>query len=265
MQHCDSDTTFIAFFRGKLEAVKFEDDNIIIQKEVEVKVFDMAIQQNGDLIISSLENDLKLYNNGDVKSFKSFSPLKTAGVHINKHNQILVGLFESPTPDNPSAKRVSKHTKVVVMNQKSDIQHTLEFDTDNQRLFTLPFRIKTLNDKILVVDLINQNFNGTVLALDYGGQLQWTYKGCGSVDINDTEFTPHDIAVSSDMIVVSDFSNHALHILSPTGEIILCKDIFHLGIIHPFSLDFDKNGVMWMGCGMGTNKPQTSICALKLV
>lgn len=105
----------------------------------------------------------------------TFSPLKTLSVHVTKDNQIIIGLVECYPVTLPAPKGSIR--KLIVMNQNGDIQHTIEHDKNNQRMLTFPHRIRSLNDKIVVVDLINSKWEGRVVKLNYGGQLHWTYKG----------------------------------------------------------------------------------------
>lgn len=249
----------------KLQEVRFQDGKIEIGKSNKIKVYNMARQQNGDLIISSGESDLKLFSNdGQSKTLKCFSPLKTLGIHVNKSNQIIVGLSESDYFTDPTKESVRKF---VIINQQGNIIRIYEHDKDNQRLISWPRRIATVKNNIIVVDLINDQFEGSVVLLNYKGEVLWTYNGSDSVNSDKAKFTPRDIAVSSnDMIVVSDTSNPAIYILSHTGEIILCKEVKSLGIKLPYSLHFDQNMVLWIGCDVKKeDENKAKVHALKLL
>ncbi|CAC5373886.1 unnamed protein product [Mytilus coruscus] len=241
-------TAFIGSLNDvKLQKIKFENHNIKEEKEVQIKVSDMTWTKDREILVSSTESDLVLYTkDGQLKTFKSFSPLKTLGVHVAKDNKIILGLtehFALPVPKDCIR-------RLVVMNQDGDIQHTIEYDRDNQRLMLFPYRIITFNDKIVVVDIINCAWEGRIVMFDCGGQLHWSYNGCNSINSDQVKFYPMDLAITStDMLLVSDTLNHAIHVLNHSGELIVRKDVNSLGIEFPVGLDVDKNEVLWIGCG----------------
>lgn len=101
---------------------------------------------------------------------------------------------------------------IVVLNLDGDLQHTYAYDKDGQ------------------VDRVNEQWEGRVIGLDYGGQILWTYKGC---DINfiTGKFYPSDITIiSNHMLLVSDQNNNAIHVLNYNGEIFACKAVKELDI-----------------------------------
>ncbi|VDI17079.1 Hypothetical predicted protein [Mytilus galloprovincialis] len=246
---CDDNTALIGSSAGeKLQKVKFENHKIKIVREFKIQIFDMAWINDEELLVSSRKYDLKIYHeDGQLKTYKSFSPLKTSCVHVTKNSKIIVGVSESSPVTLPPPSDCIR--RLVVMNQDGDIQHTIEYNKDNQRLLSYPRRVKTFNDKILVVDIINKEEEGRVVLLDYGGQLHWTYNGYNSINSHQVKFYPKDVAITStDMILVSDSLNHAIHILNPAGEVIVWKDVKSLGIELPWSLSIDNSDVLWIGC-----------------
>ncbi|XP_052073389.1 E3 ubiquitin-protein ligase TRIM33-like [Mytilus californianus] len=149
---CDDNTALIGSIASrKLQQVKFENDNTKVERDVEIIVNDMEKTQDGKVIVSFGESDLKLYtSDGTFKTFMAFTPLKTLGVHVTKNNNVIVGLSDSlEVIDTENSIR-----RLVVMNLNGDLQHTIEYDKDNQRLLSWPYRIKTLNDKIVVVEFL---------------------------------------------------------------------------------------------------------------
>ncbi|XP_071150178.1 uncharacterized protein [Mytilus edulis] len=91
----------------KLQKITFENNNSKVEKEVPIGVFDISLTKDGDILMSLKESDLKLYTtNGQLKTFKSFSQLKTLGVHVTKDNKLLVGLRESIPVTFPPTKEV---------------------------------------------------------------------------------------------------------------------------------------------------------------
>ncbi|VDI06355.1 Hypothetical predicted protein [Mytilus galloprovincialis] len=245
----DDNTAFLESFHSeKLQKVKFENHEIKVKGEIQIKVFDMALINDEDLLVSSRKCDLILYTkDGQFKTFKSFSPLKTFCVYVTKDSKIIVGLTESYPITVPPP--IDCIRRLVVMNKDGDMLHTIEYDRDNQRLLSYPCRVQTLNDKTVVVDIINREEEGRVIMLDYGGQLHWTYNGCNSINSDQVKFYPRDVAITStDLILASDVENHAIHVLNPAGEVIVWKDVKCLGIEFPWSLSIDKSDVLWIGC-----------------
>ncbi|XP_063448098.1 uncharacterized protein LOC134727647 [Mytilus trossulus] len=243
---CEDDTAFIASFASsKLQKVKFDNDRIKVETDIKIIVNDMEKTQDGELLVSYGEGDILLYTkDGTLKTFMTFTPLRTLGIHLTKNGKIIVGLSDS-------LEVIATETSIrrlVVMNLNGDIQYTIEYDKDNQRLLSCPYKIKTLNDKIVVVELSNIKKAGKVIMLDYCGLLHWTYNGCTRINSDQDKFNPRDLAItSSDMILVSDYMNHAIHVINQTGEIIVCKDVRSLGIEYPISLHIDKHEVLWIG------------------
>lgn len=201
---------------------------------------------DGDLLISSMQQDLKLHTkDGKIKICKTFAPLYTLGVHVNKQNEIFVELSDSVDLLKPTEDSVRK---VEQINKKGVILHTYEYGTDNQRLFTWPARIYTNNEHIYIIDLFYDGL-GRVVVIDKGGQLQWSYNG------GFDEFKPNDIAVTSSMVIITNCTNHSLHLLSLTGEVIVCKVVTELGnIVSPKSVSTDEEDNLWIGTWQGPSK-----------
>ncbi|CAC5371552.1 unnamed protein product [Mytilus coruscus] len=220
-------TAFIGNFanpeHSKLQTVKIETNNIKIERELQIQVFDMAWINDKEMLVSSRKCDFKLYTkDGQIKKFKSFTPLKTSCVYVTKDNKLIVGLTESSPITLPPPKDCIR--RLVIMNQDGYVQHIIEYDKDNQRLLTFPHRVKTFHDKIIVVDVINKEFEGRVVMLDYGGQLHWTYNGCYSIHSDHVKLCAKDVAItSSEMILVTDSANHAIHILILLGKLLYVR------------------------------------------
>ncbi|XP_071181482.1 tripartite motif-containing protein 54-like [Mytilus edulis] len=97
---CNDSTAFIGTRSNashKLQKVKFENDNMKVERDIEIIIVnDMEKTHDGELLVSSGESDLKLYTkDGTFKTFMTFTPLKTLGIHLTKNNMIIVGLADS--------------------------------------------------------------------------------------------------------------------------------------------------------------------------
>lgn len=232
----------------KLQRVKIEREAILVIKEENIKVYDMSMMRNGDLVISSWDNELRIYSkDGNFKAFKTFSSLLTWGIHVNKCDEILVGLTEPGFIDVTT----NSIRKVVVLNQSGEIKHTYEYDKNDQRLFTGPFRIVTLSGIICIIDRFNNSGEGRVVAINNEGCLQWVYPGDGQIHESKDKFYPRGIAVTSiNMVLVSDNKNHSIHVLNTYGQITVRHQLITLGIEFPFSLYFDRDRLLWVGCSL---------------
>lgn len=70
---CDNNTAYIGGVKDKLQKVKFHEYDFLVEYEVNLSVYDMVPFKNGNILISSKENDLKLVSNyGKVSSLKPF-------------------------------------------------------------------------------------------------------------------------------------------------------------------------------------------------
>ncbi|XP_063442814.1 E3 ubiquitin-protein ligase TRIM45-like [Mytilus trossulus] len=140
-------------FGDVLQKVTLKRDRIqCIKSKITFSIFDMAMMNNRDLLISSRKTNLQLYTTDNQSTaFGMVSPLYTLGVHVNKQNEIFLGLSES------DRNTFSKDTvrRVVLMDHNGDIKQCFEYDRYNQRLFTWPRRICTNDKYIFVVDILH--------------------------------------------------------------------------------------------------------------
>ncbi|VDI06354.1 Hypothetical predicted protein [Mytilus galloprovincialis] len=84
---------------------------------------------------------------------------------------------------------------------------------------------------------------------------------------DNVKFYPRNVAITStDMILVTDSLNHAIHILNPAGKVIVYKDVRSLGKELPWSLSFDNSDVLWIGCNtiIGDETKKAKIHCVKL-
>ncbi|VDI65243.1 tripartite motif-containing protein 71 [Mytilus galloprovincialis] len=265
--NCDSNITFIACYNDrKLQKVKFAKNNIKVEEDFSINVLDMAISKNDEILLATGESDIKVYSKDkQFKLYKSFSPLKTISIHVSKNNEIFVGLAECFPVTYPATEDSVR--RIVVLNQDGDIRYRYEYDKDNQRLFTKPCKIITLDDNVYIIDCLNANWEGRVIVVNYGVQLLWTYNGC-DINLYGKTFHPSDItATSTDFLCVLDAFNQAIHLLNYAGEVIVYKDIKPLGIELPLSFSFDCDGILWIGCNSwkADKESKAKIFAVKLV
>lgn len=242
----------------KMQALHIEKDEAKILNQKQFYLSDMGLLKNGNVIISSMDSDISIYTrDGQIKSYQSFSPLKTLGIHVNKNNEILVGLTESI---HFQWKNADKERKVICLNQYktdphksilsklrwnsniSNVKHVYEYDNDKASLFTWPRRITTFSDRICVLDVTlfkeeYSDFEGRLVTLTNEGNISWTYEG----NMHNC-FSPKDLAVTpQDTLIVSDSFDSSLHILNYEGQLIIHHKISDLGIDLPRALCMDKD------------------------
>lgn len=142
----------------------------------------MINYENGIKLIGSTARQklqkvkLLLTKKGALRTYENFSPLTTIGVRVNQQWEVLVGLCERNSPalivDTPRIIR-----QIVVLGQSGtptgNMKHTYEFNKNNKRLFTWPYKITTLDDKICIVDMLNNSVEARIEVIDYGGNVHW--------------------------------------------------------------------------------------------
>ncbi|CAC5423349.1 unnamed protein product [Mytilus coruscus] len=148
---------------------------------------------------------------------------------------------------------------------RSDYQRkiTLEFDKKGNKLFSYEDRIRTDSRNVVyVLDCLNDDDNGRVVAVNRNGRLRFTYNGMKIVGT----FKPQGIAIMpGDNIVVADPCNDTLHVMNSKGDLLELQFIFKdLGIIRPYSLCFDTVGYLLIGCVHGENKNHGKIHFVKM-
>jgi hypothetical protein len=75
-------------------------------------------------------------------------------------------------------------------------QHTYQYDSNKHRLFTLPYRITTNNNKDIVVVDSTSDDTGRVVVVGWEGGLRWTYTGYSKINVT-TQFKPRDVVTTT--------------------------------------------------------------------
>lgn len=119
-----------------VQQVRFDKHNMIVSRNyTKTQVYDMAVTQNGDIIVSKQESELQLLRAIEtIETFHSFTPFKTFGIHVNKENEILVGLASSSHDGDG---------RIVVLDSEGTVKRTFvnEKETGKSKLFSCPLRI----------------------------------------------------------------------------------------------------------------------------
>ncbi|CAC5419049.1 unnamed protein product [Mytilus coruscus] len=251
----DDKTAWISNVRKSTLCKIIIDDTIKTVKEISVQVYDMSLTDNNDVFLSlknSSDVSLLTTKTGEIKPFLSVSSLLTLGIHVTKHNGIILGVKERGNPYNLTDKSCRK---VIIFGMDGKQKQSHEYDKHKQRLFTILYRITSnVNNDILVIDSTS-NDDGRVVVLDREGQVKWTYQGNPQVNSGNKLYNPTDIVTTSvGHVIVSDVNNHALHVLSGEGDLLTCKVMEDQGIIYPMTLDIDTKGQLWVGCYSGNEQ-----------
>ncbi|XP_052079025.1 uncharacterized protein LOC127717378 [Mytilus californianus] len=225
------------------------DDKIRTVKNISVQVYDMSLTASKDMLLSlsgSTDVSLLTTKTGEIKPFLSVSPLIPLGIHVTKHNEIILGVMEEGGTYNLTDKSCRK---VILFGMDGIQKQSYEYDKHKQRLFTVPIRITSnVSNDILVINRTS-DYDGRVVVLDRERHVKWTYQGHPQVNSGNKLFNPQDIVTTSvGHVIVNDFIRQAFHVLSGEGNVLTCKVMEDMEIIYPWSLDIDTEGQLWVGC-----------------
>ncbi|XP_071148986.1 uncharacterized protein [Mytilus edulis] len=234
-----------------IKSFKLKDSKCIttsIAKNNKVNIIDMTKTPDNKLLFTVAASEIRCLSTfkGDSKivTLTSISPLIARGIHATDIN-ILVGFREhgSNFPLQNESRR-----GILVYDYNCRHMRTYEYDTNNQRLFTLPDTISTnINEDICVIDHVNATWEGRVVVLGLYGNLKWTYKGQPSIN-SEFNFAPIDLITTKEgLILVSDRNSNAVHMLSMEGLLITSLNKNH-GIEKPLALNIDQKCQLQIGC-----------------
>jgi hypothetical protein len=244
----DKSTWVNDYTKEVIRQINIDNDNITTTKKISCSIYDMTLTSNNDILLSDgYSSDIKLLTkSGEIKPFFSVSSsLFTLGIHVTSDNNIIVGVTEPGNLYTPTDKSTRA---LLIFGMDGKQQHTYQYDSNKHRLFTLPQRITTNNNKDIVVIDGTSDDTGRVMVVGWEGGLRWTYTGNSKINVT-TQFDPFDVVTTTaGHIIVCDYKTHALHVLSEQGDILTCKVMEDTGIKYPLSLDIDMRGQLWVGC-----------------
>ncbi|VDI57316.1 Hypothetical predicted protein [Mytilus galloprovincialis] len=245
------------FVKGKLLK-----SSIKILQTFEKQIFDFTIMKNGEILLKEFGgNIIQLVSlSGEFKTVLDSSPMRPLAIHVNKDNEVIVGMREQgpPFPVQDFSVR-----QVILFGSDYQRKVTLEFDKEGNKLFSYANRIRTDSRNVVyVIDRFDNANHGRIVAVDINGRLKFTYdgpKGLGTFQPEGTTITP------SDNIVVADYNNKALHVINSKGDLLGLQFIFKdLRIHSPLGLCFDNKGYLLIGCGIGENENYGKIHVVKM-
>ena len=168
---------------------------------------------NGDFIMTEYGNKVirRVTSAGKVSDIISTKPLHPWWISKTQNNDILISLkdYGDDYKLQPSNRRLVQR-----MTLTGKVLHTYEFKEDGvTRLFTLPWRTaENGNSDICVINRTGED-PGELIVLRGDGRARASYRG---QEDSSFAFDPSDVACDSKRrIIVSDFTNKCLHLLSP--------------------------------------------------
>ncbi|CAG2201037.1 unnamed protein product [Mytilus edulis] len=248
--HLQNSSCIIANYNEELiQKVKFESDEIKVENEIKIKVFDLAMIPDGRLLLSKETSDLELINiDGGKELFHSFFPFLTFGVHVHKED-ILVGI----------AKSIEKSQKyedgrIVVLDMKGQVKCSFGKEHKSGKpLFICPTRIVANSEIICVIDTLerdkdnNMLSKGRIVGLNYRGEEKWSYSVKSGALTG--RFYPQDITfTSAGLLLASDYRDNSIHAINKDGDVTGWIRVAGIGYpMYPTSLDVDDQGILWVG------------------
>ncbi|CAC5389736.1 unnamed protein product [Mytilus coruscus] len=220
-----------------------------VAKDEKVIVRDTTKTNNNKLLFTvASSSEIKCLStftpDSKIETFTSISPLYASGIHATNNN-ILIGFR-----DNGELFPLQEENRRGILVYDYNCRHmrTYEYDTNNQRLFTLPNVITTnINEDICVIDSTNNTWEGRVVVLGEYGNLKWAYNGHPSIN-SKNNFNPMDLVTTSKgLMLVSDRNSNAVHMLSMEGCLVTSLNESH-GIERPVSLNINQSGQLQIGC-----------------
>ena len=225
--------------------------------------YDMALTKSKDILLSMYDSsDVNLITkSGEIKPFLSVASLRTTGIYVTNNNYIILGVVDKGGTYKLTDK---SRRKIIVFGENKKEKQSYQYNKHKQRLFTAPYRITDNNSDIVVIDCTSRN-EGRVVVLGKKGDVKWIYQGHPQINTEDKPFNPHDIVTTSvGNVIVADYNNHTLHVISGEGELLTYKDMSDQGVILPLSLDIDTCGQLWVGCDTYKGKSDAKVHIVKL-
>lgn len=221
----------------------------------------MAAMQPNIFLISSYEESffLKMYSDKTqqfVDSMYDTSPMKPKSVHVTSDNCVVVG----------AENQAKKREVVIVFESNGKRKEIYEKGENNKPMFTFTAGITSTHDgHISVIDWLDESGIGQIVVLGRAGCVKNVYTGHPYVNNEDDPFTPSSIiATPSNKIIVTDFRNDTLHVLSSVGFLLTHINTPDLGIMNPYSLALDKMGDLLIG-NNPDNEDNATLYRLKII
>ncbi|XP_033742733.1 E3 ubiquitin-protein ligase TRIM71-like [Pecten maximus] len=207
-----------------------------------IQVDDICVKPNGEILVSSYDGKKVVKLDSDLKP-TDFVQLNwyPGGMTFTKKKELLVCAVDSyVTTRSNSSRRM-----VIRIKEDGTVLDQIE-DNGFNEVFCAPYRLyENMIGDICVTDREETNVRVTSLTME--GVIKQTYTGPKEM-VTKKPFNP--FGVVSDKyghVIVSDWSNHAVHILDISGQFIGFLLTEKNGIRGPNALALDKEGHLWVG------------------
>lgn len=208
-----------------------------------------TLMENGDMFFNDYMAQCikRLSPSGLISLVKEAKPLTPLGISQMFDGCLLVTLDSEEF----SLTSIKGKSLVWHMTQAGRVLKEYEFDMDGTtKLFACPYRaVQNGNSDICVVDILTSN-TGRVVVLRKEGALKFRYEG------NDTSKTFDPSMVCCDVsynILVSDYSNDCVHVITADGQFVRYLLTSQNGLFKPYCLAIFNN-CLWIGCRDGKIK-----------
>lgn len=232
--------------RKTLQNGKIVNDSLKLKSPIEIELGDMAYLGTEILMSVRGSSVLKILNPDNPKQIVdtnfSVAPFIPLALHVTNDDRVIVGTAESETLFPVEGPR-----QIVVMDIQGRIRQVFETDRSGNPLFSVPTRVASTRNTIAVLDIFSENLEGRVVILDNTGLILNIYKGYSSLNLRNMPCFM-DIVTLNNNFLVSDSSNHVIHILNYQGDLVSYINTGELGIDCPYSLSVDKSGVLYIAC-----------------
>ena len=208
--------------------------------DINFKIDDMAVLQNGDLLLSDTDNN----------SIKSISCEKVVKTLFKTKTGPLKSQSQTPRglcclQSGEIAVTFPTKGRVVIYSMSGKIIKELD-----KKLFTHPYRIaqSKVNSDLYIADKMDNDYRsaGNVVALDKDYNVRYKYNGGSEKD----SFSPCGLCTdSTGHVLITDTFNNDVHLLDKDGKFQqkLLMLTWKEGLENPYSIDVDCEENVWVG------------------
>ena len=243
-----------------------------VDEIIGINATDIEILSNGNILCVSGQNySINIVTectNGrkQISQFSNLEPLIPISIHAEKDGEQLIWVGAKEIGEEY---HLTLHSvrQVIALSQSGRTEKIIEKTVGGTRLFTIPWRLIRVADQLCVIDKTTR-VNGRVISLKTSGHLMWIYNPKQS-GICMKEFYPTSMrtTASSQNILVMDAANSSLHVLDMDGRLLLQQSMKNIQVQHPFSIDIDETGQLWVGCAhdKSVSTVKSKIYILKII
>nr|XP_022296341.1 uncharacterized protein LOC111106104 [Crassostrea virginica]XP_022296343.1 uncharacterized protein LOC111106104 [Crassostrea virginica] len=210
----------------------------VLQKTIQTKsgemTWDIAVDTTGALLYCDLETrTVYTVKNGKTEEIFMLQGWKPINLCFTSSADLLVTIFS----DDETQSKVVRYSG-------STVKQTIQFDDEGQPLYSGNCYIKYISEN-RNLDICVADFGAdAVVVVNQAGKLRFRYTGHPSP----TKSKPFGIrGITTDSqcrILISDFSNHCIHILDADGQFL--RYIDNCGLEDPYGLCMDSNDSLFV-------------------